>query len=157
MIAILQPSLFYYRSSPPTSSALIPVMTSNTSPSGIASSTAIEFPAFEAAWMAFDNNNSTIWGTSAWPGWLMYQFPSAKTATSYSTTCNGGATLSSWVLEATNNTSGTWTLLDSESLVNPNGTWTFSNSTPYLYYRLTISYQNNTDFLTINSFQLYGY
>ena len=60
-VPILQPSLMFYKI--PVSVALIPIMTSNTTPSGIATSIGGIFPPY----YAFDGNSSTYWSGPGTP------------------------------------------------------------------------------------------
>lgn len=126
----------------------IPPMTSNTEPSGIASSgTSNQSP--DNAFYVFDGTKVDGWFGSAPPDenqWIQYQFPSAKVITSYRMASNFASTQgapSAWVFQGSNNGSD-WTTLDSQSGVT---SWvndvpkSFAVATPgsYLYYRITFT------------------
>lgn len=126
--------------------ALIPIMTSNTTPSGVVSANAIYSAGYEA-YRAFDRNTSTIWACTAagsTNGWLQYQFPQAtivkkffilspKTGSIPQTTrykisgSNDGTNFTD--LGTFNYT----TVSDTEGETN-----SLNNSTAYTYYRLTV-------------------
>lgn len=57
---------------------LVPTMTSNTTPSGVASASGIYSSAYDA-YKAFDNDDATTWvSNSSTNQWLIYHFPEAK-------------------------------------------------------------------------------
>jgi hypothetical protein len=127
---------------------LIPTMSSNTAPSGVASANS-ENTAEQAAWVAFDKvlGENRWWTSGGFPSWLQYQFPTAQKATRYGIVpFYSGAVYppTAFVFAGSNN--GTdWTQLDSRTGLttgwsqNTMRTFDFSNTTAYLYYRLTIS------------------
>jgi len=56
---------------------LVPIMTSDTTPSGVASASSVLTTGYEA-YLAFDDNVSTAWhGVVGVPQWIEYQFPTA--------------------------------------------------------------------------------
>lgn len=66
------------------SSNLIPIMTSNTTPSGIVSASS-EYPG-RPAWLAFDDDPGSFWATAKveYDGWLQYEFTAPKAITKFS-------------------------------------------------------------------------
>lgn len=143
-----------------TGSNLIPIMTSNTAPSGVASASSVyqSLPQY-AAWKAMNHTNadeSDCWvshddASSGSPQWLQYQFTSGQTINKYTiTTRNRSSGISSpkdWKLQGSNNGSD-WTDLDIQTgqfPTNPQNTkveYTFTNTTSYTYYRLYITDNN---------------
>lgn len=130
---------------------LVPTMTSNTTPSGVASADSIDGTGYEA-YRAFDNAGSTtdawISGSAAssytYPHWIQYQFPTAQVVgglhfKNYSTGSNGVKTFK---VQGSNDGT-TWTDLYSGTGTNAGGgtlqEFYFDNTTAYLYYRLYIT------------------
>lgn len=149
---------------------IIPLMTSATAPSGVASASGntIGYP----AWQAFDGESNTEWQAFdssflTLPDYvfLRYEFATAKIAGGYYIQASSrieNYTLNSnvfqvpghlraprtWTLEGSNN--GTdWVLLDSQSGVTDWGDgerryFPFKNKTAYLYYQLSITDTNQS-------------
>ena len=152
-----------------TEISAIPTMTSNTTPSGVAS--ASSYVGAFYPWKAMSSNNTdefTSWAASGTSGWLQYQFPSAKIITSYSITSrNEGGGLArapkAWTLEASSTGvfGGEEVTLDSQSGItdwasgaNIRKTFSFSNTTAYVYYRLYITESNDATHIGIGEFEL---
>lgn len=148
------------------SMALIPVMTSNTTPSGVAS--AISEYSTGPAYYAFrnlydDTSNSECWqandsvGTSHSNLWLMYKFPKAVTVNKfrirfvYTNAVN-------YKIQGSNNGS---TFTDLGTFTTIDGTKALQNTNSYLYYRLFITSQTcssqNVRGGCVRDLQLYGY
>ena len=147
------------------SMALIPVMTSNTTPSGVAS--AISELSTNPAYFAFrnlydDTSNSIAWhandtsGTSHSNLWLMYKFPKAVTVKKfriyfvYATAVN-------YKIQGSNNGS---TFTDLGTFTTVRGEESLNNTNAYLYYRLFITSQTlstSTNGGAVRDLQLYGY
>ncbi|GGF72679.1 hypothetical protein GCM10010912_17340 [Paenibacillus albidus] len=146
----------------------IPIMTSNTSPSGIVS--ASEAFSGTPAWKAFDgikyysttNTNYAAWGTSKTTGWLAYEFPTAKVITKYiiyygsnqSNSHTIGVNPKDWTFEGSNDKSN-WVVLDTQSnvtswILGEEKSYEFNNDTEYKYYRINISANNGQTGLTVN-------
>ena len=120
---------------------VVPVMTTNTAPSGVASASTDNANAFKA----FDENSETNWccAGNAAGAYIQYQFPTTKRITRYAVHaanyyCYG------WTLRGSNN--GTdWTTLDTRSggsELTPYHTTVYFNTAAagdYLYYRWTIA------------------
>lgn len=138
---------------------LIPTMTSNSTPSGVASASVESDGTF--AWNALDGNDSTSWKASGDPNWIQYQFGSGTTAKNYSVTCAGVSTpggIFEFDLMASNDGTN-WTTIDSQTVPsnNPsNATIQSQISFPasYVYYRLQVT-GSGTDEI-VSSWQLYG-
>ena len=140
--------------------ALIPTMTSNTTPSGVVS--AINADSNYPAYYAFDNNNDTAWWSkSTSNGWIAYKFPSAKCVTKallIPTYDGGGARVKNYKIQASNDGNNWITLytgvcnnLSDEQIV------TFKNATSYTNYRIFVvdNYVANGG-ISIKTVQLYG-
>ena len=128
---------------------VIPTMTSNSAPSGIASASAEESASY-AAWKGVDGSTGTYWSsysstpTQTWG----YEFASAKTITQYVITARGSASydLDDWTFEGYNGS--TWDVLDT---VTGEATWTasekrvfqFSNTTAYTKYQINVTSSGN--------------
>lgn len=131
------------------SADLIPVMTSNTAPSGVASASSNNGTAFQAfdGDTAFSNSDTTSgWrsATGGIPGWIQYKFAAATIADYYSVTCwkSNYSAPRDFKLQGSQD-GATWTDLDSRSNLTwfsgETKTFNFDNTTAYLYYRLSVS------------------
>lgn len=133
--------------------SLIPIMTSNISPKGVASCTG----GLSNAYTLFNGDLLTNFkfSTGSLPLFFEYQFTGPEVINSYQYWYRGGIpsrTPNTWIFEGSNNGSS-WTTLDTQTGVTT-ATWnaqysfslrfSFSNSTPYLYYRMNISVANDT-------------
>jgi hypothetical protein len=121
----------------------IPDMTSNTTPSGVASASSSELPAYNA----MDRDTSTYWRSGDFnSSWIQYEFTSSRTCTSYSITPKFSSSLGDSPnvrLKASNSGlfSGEEVVLDSQlslSYSTSKITFSFSNTTAYKYYRIYI-------------------
>lgn len=122
---------------------LIPNMTSNTIPFGVANASANS----SSAWYAFNYDTVRAWtsNTSTKPYWIQYKFFSPKTISKYllRATDDLRGIMTTWSFQGSND--GTvWDALDSQSGITNWKAWeakefTFHNNVPYLYYRLTIT------------------
>ena len=148
------------------SMALIPVMTSNTKPSGVAS--AISELSTSPAYYAFrnlydDTSMSECWqandsiGTSHSNLWLMYKFPKAVTVKKfrisfvYTTAVN-------YKIQGSNDGN---TFVDLGTFTTIRGEEQIQNTNAYLYYRLLITTQTTSSSKfhggCVRDLQLYGY
>ena len=135
---------------------LVPIMTSDTAPSGVASASSYNGT---AAWHAFDRNASTLWNSGfSGPWWLQYQFPSAKTVVSYALTPSGTAPQDFTLEGSSNGTS--WTTLDTRSesswTSNERRVFTVSSPASYSYYRVHATTVAGGSAMIIVSFELLG-
>lgn len=129
----------------PSTSTAVPVMTSNTAPSGEAKASS-EFDSQWKAYQAFDS--STVWAWSsvanmAIPSYLQYKFDAVIAINKYQViaTSTDAYRPTGWDLLASN--TGAFTgeeiTLDTVTGGVKNAWHTFPNGTEYLYYRLAIS------------------
>jgi len=138
-----------------------PIMTSNTTPSGIASASS-EYDSTRQAWKAFDGSSAT---TNTWiagagqitNSWLAYEFATPTVVTSY--TFAGSFTTDSYpknfTFEGWNGS--TWTVLHTVTgNTSTTYTGTFTNTTAYIKYRIYITLNGgNVSYLSINEMYLY--
>ena len=133
---------------------LIPTMTSNTAPYGIASASTENTSKTHPAWMAMDKSNSTYWSTTTGgvtPCNLNYLFILPQIIDSYSITASTTTNTAphDWKFQGKN--AGTWTDLDTQAHIsftsNEKKTYTFVNTTAYQEYRILVS-ANNGDTTT---------
>ncbi|MEC0306887.1 hypothetical protein P4H67_08970 [Paenibacillus lautus] len=136
----------------------IPIMTSNTLPSGVARSDTNTDPTMPA-YHAFDNSYTTSWKTNSTKGQLSYQFPAHKIINKYGLhIINKDVGPKSWTFEGSND-GVTWDILDT---VTDGGMtsgltkyFTVSNNKLYIQYRLNISTSMATDRIVIGEFSMY--
>lgn len=126
---------------------IIPAMTSNTSPSGVASASSI-FGATNDAWKGFDGTASSWRANSLTTGWLQYEFPTKYKVNKYSVTSSATTTYTpkSWTFEGSND-GLVYTILDTQNNVtswfnSEEKVFSFENINPYKYYRINISSNN---------------
>ncbi|WP_379143686.1 ran-binding protein 10 [Paenibacillus sp. sgz500992] len=147
----------------------IPVMTSNTVPSGKASSSSSY--SGTPAWKAFDGmkyySDSAgwkAWGTNSTSGWLSYVFPQKIIINKYTiyysdskyTVIDGLETFTpkTWTFEGSNDDTN-WVILDSQTGITDwaggvNKEFSFENNVAYKTYRLNISANNGSTKNTVN-------
>ena len=145
-------------------------MTSNTTPSGIASSNDEGYSTF--AWQAFANNVyqgadvSGRWITFGTPSvsspkWLAYEFTTPKIIVYYTIRHNAASTgiydPVSWTFEAWDGTN--WIVLDTRTneihtVIEPG--YSVTNSTAYLKYRINITATNGGNNVQIYEFRMYS-
>jgi hypothetical protein len=117
----------------------VPVMTSNTAPSGIASNSGTGGFAGFAAYLSFNNNYSLCYYPGPVTGdWIAYEFATPKRIGQFGVGFNGGSNTVSYSLEAWNGS--TWIVIGTHTA---NGGFTYSpvfvNTTAYLKYRIVLS------------------
>ena len=128
---------------------LIPTMTSDTTPSGIASASYEINP----AWKSMDKNISTGWATSGYGGWLAYEFTSSQIICKYTITgYSDGSAPKDWTFEGWNGSS--WIILDTRTnQINwsdfEKREYLFSNSTSFIKYRINITADNGNFYVVI--------
>jgi len=148
---------------------LIPTMTSNTEPSGVASASS-QYNSSYAAWKAMDktNINAICWHThsSGMPAWLQYQYPSGKTIAKYAITSRNEVAPAqffpiNFTLKASNTGAfaGEETTLDTQTGIswaqNEKKIFNFSNIISYTYYRLNITVTSDAGtYATIGEWEL---
>lgn len=128
-------------------SSLVPVMTSDTTPSGVASASSNNATAFQAfdGVTAFNSSDLTSgWRGTGSSGTLQYKFAAAQVVDNYSVTIWKAdySAPRDFKLQGSNDGSA-WTDLDTRSSVNwfmgETKNFQFTNTTAYLYYRLNVS------------------
>ena len=150
--------------------ALISPMTSNTTPSGVASCSSRVDSTFEA-WKAFDGNTTSadsawISGSGSLPHWLCYQFTMPTVVKKFKVT-NRNATgasigcIKEFTLQGSNDNSQwvnikSFVIPESENGAGVEHTFDVNeNDNAYLYYRLSIaSYYGS--YASIGELQMYG-
>ncbi|PYG90128.1 hypothetical protein LY28_00008 [Ruminiclostridium sufflavum DSM 19573] len=124
---------------------LIPVMTSNTEPSGIVTSSNSD--ANWQDWKAFDRGigagKSWMTNNYAQTGWLAYEFPTSQVITKYTITPYlylDENSPKNWTFEGWDGSQ--WIVLDQRTDINGWSTkkeFTFQNSTAYIKYRINVT------------------
>jgi hypothetical protein len=157
--------LVYIRNLVDTASNAVPVMTSNTSPSGIASASSIYSSPYDA-WKAFDNDVGwTCWVSriGGIPAWISYEFTEPKYITGYFILPQYGSlkdrSPKNWTFQGWDGTS--WVLLDTRTNIRNDIEWNSSGlsfiiKNPGLYskYRLYISAVNGSSVVSIRQLKL---
>lgn len=137
------------------SANLIPTMTANNAPSGVASSSGAYDEVSYAAWRAFNHvttGHPSYWcNVSGKTGSVQYQFPTAHVFTRYAVTspwAAGDGVPKSWAFQGSND-GAAWTTLDTQTgVVDWAATgamrkvFDFANATAYAYGRLNITDSN---------------
>ena len=130
----------------------VPLMTSNTAPSGIASNNGTGGFASFSAYLSFDRSFGLCYYPGPFTGdWIAYEFPTAKKIGRFGVSFNGGSNTVSYSLEAWNGS--TWIVIGTHTA---NGSFTspyFVNTTAYLKYRIVLSGTNTG--AQITEFYLY--
>ena len=150
------------------SMALIPVMTSNTTPSGVASAISERSDYAQPAYYAFrnlydDTTNTECWqandskGTSHSNLWLMYKFPEAVTVKKFRIRYVYTSAVN-YKIQGSNDGN---TFVDLGTFTTITGEEQIQNTNAYLYYRLLITTQTtsspNVFGGCVRDLQLYGY
>lgn len=143
----------------------VPIMTSETAPSGVVSYSS-RYLSYQAWWAFAETVNTNGWvSNGGLPCWLQYQFPTAQAIISYSilpTTDGFSARVPLvWTLQGSNG--GTdWTVIDSQT--TNVGSWsatierTFLVTSPgsYTHYRLNITSNGGDGYTSIKRLRLNG-
>lgn len=149
-----------------TIQSLIPVMTSNTSPSGVASASS-EWGSEHQAFKAFNNDyNDTGWASKEGVpnGWIAYEFENPQNVNSYTLTARGKSeslayeSPKNWTFEALDGEN--WIVLDTQNNITGwrvlvDKVFTFDNEKKYKKYRLNISQNGGYSyFVTIGEIKM---
>lgn len=122
----------------PDATNLVPKMTSNTTPSGVASANYNNANAY----LAFDGDASTSWDSnnSTLPKLLTYQFSTPQRIVSYGLQGRAAGIPYGWIFQGSNDGTN-WVNLDQRSGQNPSAltVYSFSNSEYFNIYRLYIT------------------
>lgn len=147
---------------------LIPIMTSDSAPSGYVITQSSAYSSLYLGWKAFNGNPTdpgNRWSTNGGaPQWLQMQLPAATDVAAYvmqtrPDTQYGGIP-ATWTLSGSNDGTN-WTPVDSRSGITwTNGekkTFTLANTVNYRYFRLTITaVTGSQDLVTVSLFNLMG-
>ena len=155
--------LFYQRPTTVYGANIIPDMTSNTAPSGVASADS-ELGASYQAWNAMTRNDYLYWYPArdpvTPPCWLQYQFDSAKIIAQYTLThaYDADRMFKDWIFKGSNDGS-TWVDLDTVTgetgwTTDEKRVYTFDNTTAYEYYRIACSANNGHHYTMIAEFEM---
>lgn len=134
------------------SSSQVPVMTSNTAPSGAVTTSGV-FSTSYPAWHAFDGANSTLWLSETFetPAWIAYSWGSGRFIETYDLVYTNGSITSrapkDWQLQGWNGSA--WVIVDARSNQvgwsgNETRSFTVANPGTYTQYRLLISDDNDS-------------
>lgn len=137
--------------------SLIPTMTSDNSPSGIAS--ASSFSLGRNPFMAFDKDISSNWISDNNNAWLSYEYPSPVRVSKYSifnSSVAGSMTTLGWQFQGSMNKTD-WTTLDSQKEnwnweSHPLKSFEINNTEKYLAYRLLF---DNAAYVYIHELEMY--
>ncbi|WP_336761653.1 SPRY domain-containing protein [Paenibacillus sp. USHLN196] len=146
---------------------IVPVMTSNTSPQGVASSST--FTSTREPWRAFDGEligTANAWQatTNATTGYLSYRFVDKKVINQYAVTGlyqNPTFSPKNWTFEGSND-GISWTVLDTRSNITnwsptaipSTNIYTFDNNIAYYYYRINVTANGGAANLGIQELQM---
>lgn len=144
----------------------IPIMTSNTTPSGIArassySSSDSRYAAFRAFNNITNDGNNAWVSTSASNEWLEYEFPNDVIIGAYSIAPNvlmNNSQPKTFDFQAYDGTN--WRSLDSRNNINSwaantHNTFEVKNIKPFRRYRIIIYSNNGTSYISISSLKMY--
>ncbi|MBE9914762.1 discoidin domain-containing protein [Paenibacillus donghaensis] len=144
---------------------LIPAMTSNTSPSGVASASS-EWSTTTAAYRAFDGQAYYGWATkTGTSGWVAYEFDTPTVVNKYklsSRSILNGSTEApkDWTFEGWDGTQ--WVALDTQSGISNwqygiKKEFSFTNEKQFKKYRLNVTSNNGyNEYLTIGALEMYN-
>jgi hypothetical protein len=113
----------------------VPVMTSNTTPSGIVTNTGTtNFTIYGQPFTAFDQTSGIFYaGNPATTDWVAYEFTTPKIIARFGVSFNG-AYSANFALEAWDGS--TWILIGTHNTTGGNTSPAFANTTAYIKYRL---------------------
>ncbi|MGE6576625.1 SPRY domain-containing protein [Paenibacillus xylanexedens] len=127
---------------------MTPIMTTNTSPSGVASASSTQ-TGYEA-WRVFDRDvaSQSTWRSASNTtanSWIRYEFPTPQVINKYTLRCwkQLAQSPSSWTFQGSNDTL-TWNILDTKSSitgwdVNESLSVDMENSIPFKYYQIVFT------------------
>ncbi|AIQ68450.1 discoidin domain-containing protein [Paenibacillus graminis] len=145
---------------------LVPVMTSNTAPSGIASASSI-WSTNHQAFSVFDGKpNDVGWASNVTQaGWIAYEFEASVVVNKYKLMPRGEDISFAkecprdWTFEGWNGTD--WVVLDKQANVSDwakgvKKVFSFENGVAFKKYRLNITMNNGTTAVTLGAFEMYN-
>jgi hypothetical protein len=141
---------------------IIPTMTSNTAPSGVASASSED--SSMQAWKAFDKSTGSTdcWYASTLPAWLEYDFIQPKVIRGYAVRSRNlsasNAKPTAWTFEGSNDSGITWEELDKQTGIsfgnNELKTFYIRNSKEYKKYRINVTASGTTN-LAIGELEMF--
>ena len=144
--------------------SLIPIMTSNTAPSGVASGST-KYATVDY-YFAFKPNLNGWLTAAANTGYLQYQFPASNLVRSYSIIPWSvdnfpGRSPKTWTFQGSND-GAAWTTLDTQTnyvgwVFNMPSYFIFNNNLRFLYYKLAITLNGGNAYLGIQHLAIYPY
>lgn len=134
---------------------IIPIMTSDTSPNGVASASGV-WSSATSAFYAFDKNISTDWHMEnahyKVPQWIKYKFEKANIIGKYKIIFRDASYVSQdWIFQGSNDNIN-WFDLDKRQVINPTLneiTYEFQNNNSYLYYRFLFQKLGTSGWLAV--------
>lgn len=144
-------------------SVSVPVMTSNTTPSGECFASSVNTTYY--AWKAFDNDNSTVWApsTANLPQYIGYKFTSAVKIDSvriYPYVYTSTPSVATFQVQGSND-NATWIDIDSVKTIPSDNSglieFPLESSESYLYYRAKILTKNVSGGCNIVSLNFYSH
>lgn len=141
---------------------LIPSMTSNTLPNGIASASSIYSSTYDA-YVAFNKNYNEIgWTSNNVPSWIQYEFSKEKRIKKYTITSrnDGNHIPNSWTFEGYNEVTLTWDILDTQTnqasglVAGTKKGFEFSNDIDYKKYRLNVDSSSSNSYISIAEIEM---
>lgn len=151
-----------------SSIALVPVMSSNTTPSPYVVDQSSAYTSAWLGWKAFvapslDDNNR--WSANAVPQWLSIKLPAKTKIAKYTmqarpAVVNGGNPVD-WTLQGSNDNGATWTTVDTQTGISwANGeqkTFTLTTIAEFQTYRIYVTkVMGNASLVTINYLNFFG-
>lgn len=139
---------------------LIPTMTSNTSPSGVASASGVY--GVKEPYRAFNKTNedpSLTWTVGSPTGWIAYEFPVETVISGYSIkVVLTGEAPKTWTYEAWDGVN--WVELDRRSNItnwvsNTKKTFYTSNTKAYVKYRINISAGTSPSYISVDELEMF--
>ncbi len=128
----------------------LPAQTSDTAPTGYATSASSVYAAGYEACRAFDQSGTSEWiSGSGLPQWIQRQLPSAVTLAAYYFNTESISLPSAWTFSGSNDGT-TWTPLDAQTgqttASGSNQVYSIptANRAPFSYYRLTVTAQTGS-------------
>lgn len=145
------------------STNLIPEMTSNTAPSGVARASSVYTSAYEP-WQAFNSTDTDLyWNAITNTGWIEYQFPEKMIVDKYALKARqsldyNDAMPKAWTFEGFDGAA--WVVLDTRTAqtawgINEVRTFLFANTVAYSKYRLNVSANNGYNRLQLEQLAMY--
>jgi len=142
---------------------IIPEMTSNTAPSGVARASSVYTSAYEP-WQAFNSTEADLyWNAITNTGWIEYQFPEKMIVDKYSLKARqsldyNDAMPKTWTFEGFDG--ATWVVLDTRTAQTTWGvsevrTFLFANTVAYSKYRLNVTANNGYNRLQLEQLAMY--